>query len=350
LKPLVALLLLLPPTMTMGTWCPTWCLAADHEYMVPAQPPADHEYMVPEESKTVAQWAEELNSEEFRQQWHAAYVLGTLGRQAAPAVPALHAVLDVNSGKNEYARSMAAWALGRIGAAAEAEIPFLRETMRSTKLLAVRRSTAEALGSFGPAAKPAVSDLVKMLDNDDDITRVNAAVALWKIDRHPKAVPALLAMLRQGDPSQTFAAADALGQMETEAAAVAPALIEALHAPVGDVRRAAARSLGQLGKAAFPAIEKAKALQDPDAETRRMVVEALSWMGPDAADHEYMVPALKAALGDESPAVRREAARALGNLGAEAQAARDALEKAASDPQEDVRTAAGKALRRIRGE
>ena len=119
-------------------------------------------------------------------------------------------------------------------------------------------------------------------------------MALWKIDRHPKAVPALLEMLRHGDPSQAYAAAVALGQMEEEADRLAPALIEALHAPAADVRRAAARSLGQLGKAAFPALKKANALQDPDAEVRRMVIEALSWMGPDA------VPALIAALKDSA--------------------------------------------------
>ena len=55
-------------------------------------------------------------------------------------------------------------------------------------------------------------------------------------------------------------------------------------------------------------------------------------------------------MKDASPAVRRAAARALGNLGAEAQPARSALETAASDPQEDVRAAAAKALQRIRGE
>ena len=270
--------------------------------------------------------------------------LVTLGPQAAAAVPALHAVLDVKSGANEYARSMAAWALGRIGTAAAAEIPFLIETMRATKLLAVRRSTAEALGNFGPAAKPAVSELLKMLNNDDEITRVNAAVALWKIDRHPKAVPALLELLRQGNSSQAYAAAVALGDMGQEAKTIAPALIEALHSPSADVRRAASRSLGQLGNAAFPALTKAKALQDPDAQARRMVIEALSWMGPDA------VPALIFAMKDASPAVRRSAARALGNLGSEAKPARSALEAAASDPQADVRAAAAKALQRIRGE
>ncbi len=290
------------------------------------------------------QGEKEADAAEFRQQWHAAYVLGTLGPKAAPAVPALHAVLDVKSGKNEYARSMAAWALGRIGPAAEAEIPFLIETMQSTTLLAVRRSTAEALGNFGAAARPAVGELLKMLDNDDEVTRVNAAVALWKIDRHPKAVPALLEMLRRGDASQAYPAAVALGHIGQEAERIAPALIAALHAPSADVRRAAARSLGQLGKAAFPALNTAKALQDPDAEARRMVIEALSWMGPEA------VPALMAALKDASPAVRRAAARALGNLGAAAQRARPALEAAASDPQEDVRAAAAKALRRMGGE
>ncbi len=228
-----------------------------------AQPPAGPE------GKSVKHWADQLKSTEFREQWYAAYVLGTLGPQAAPAASALHAVLEVKS-NNEYSRSMAAWALGRIGPAAEPEIRFLTETMRTTTLLAVRRSTVEALGNFAAAAKPAVSELLKMLGNDDEITRVNASVALWKIDRHPKALPALLEMLRPGNSSQAYAAAVALGQMEEEADVAAPALIAALHAPAADVRRAAARSLGQLGKAAFPALQKANALRDPDANVRRL--------------------------------------------------------------------------------
>jgi HEAT repeat protein len=298
---------------------------------------------------SVAHWTEQLAATDFRDRWYAGYMLGTLGPAAASAVPMLHKVLEKKS-EHEYVRGMAAWALGRIGPAAASEIPLLRETMHSQGHLAVRRASVESLGDFGAAAKPVLPDLVKLLSDDDPTTRVNTAVALWKIDRHPKAVPALVEMLRHGTPPEPYLAAAAMGQMEADAAAVAPALIEALHHSDGDVRRAASRSLGQLaghprsGSAVLPAIGHAKALEDPDPEARRLVIEALGSMGPAA------VTPLIAALKDESPPVRRAAARALGNLGRDARPALSALETAASDPREDVRNAAAKALRQIRGE
>jgi HEAT repeat protein len=296
----------------------------------PAKPPA----------KSVEHWIEQLSSDDFRDRWYAGYVLGTLGPEAAPAVPTLHKVLEKKS-EHEYVRGMAAWALGRIGPAAEAEIPLLGQTMHSVGHLAVRRASAESLGNFGPVAKPIAKDLATLLTNDDAITRVNAAVALWKIDRDAKALPALQKMLHDGPAPEPYLAAVAMGQMEPDAATVAPALIEALHSADRDVRRAAARSLGQLGKSAFPALGKAKALQDPDPEARRLVIEALSWMGQAA------VAPLTAALKDKSADVRRAAARSLGNLGKDAQSAVPALEIAASDPVEEVRTAALKARNQI---
>ena len=301
------------------------------------QPPAGAE------SKVVQRWCEELKSKEFRQQWHAAYVLGTLGPQAAEAVPALHAVLDVKSGANEYARSMAAWALGRIGPAAESEIPFLIETMHATKLVAVRRSTAVALGNFGPAAKAAVSELVKMLGNEDEIVRVNAAVALWKIKGHPKAVPALLEMLRRAEPAQAYPAAVALGQMEKEADTVAPALIEALHSPSADVRRAASPLVGPVGQGGLSSVGQGPGTQGQGPR------------GPPPGDRGPELDGADRGAGLDCRAERRESAGppvgrpALGNVGDQAKAALAALEAAASDPQEEVRTAAAKALQQIRG-
>jgi HEAT repeat protein len=294
-------------------------------------------------AESAQHWTEQLTAADFRDRWHAAYMLGTLGADSAAAVPQLHKILEKKS-EHEYVRGMAAWALGRVGSAAESEIPLLSETMHSRGHLAVRRASVESLGNFGEAAKSVVPQLVKLLDDDDAATRVNTAIALWKIDRHAKAVPALVEMLKSGDSPEPYLAATALGQMQSAAAAVAPALIDALHSTDGDIRRAAARSLGQLGKAAFPALAQAKALQDPDPEARRLVIESLGGMGADA------VSPLIASLKDKEPSIRRAAARALGNLGSDARSALPALEAAVSDPDETVRDAGFKARKRIRGE
>jgi HEAT repeat protein len=291
----------------------------DSKTNVAANPPAE----------SAQHWTEQLAAADFRDRWYAAYMLGTLGPDAAAAVPTLHKVLEKKA-EHEYVRGMAAWALGRIGPAAESEIPLLGETMHSRGHLAVRRASVESLGNFGAAAKPVVPELVKLQADDDATTRVNTAVALWKIGRHPKAVPALLEMLRSGASPEPYLAATALGHMQPEAAAVAPGLIAALHSSDGDFRRAAARSLGQLGKAAFPALGQAKALEDADPEARRLVIEAVAGMGAVA------VNPLIAALKDKSPAVRRAAARALGNLGGDARSALPALEAAVSDPDETL--------------
>ena len=73
-----------------------------------------------------------------------------------------------------------------------------------------------------------------------------------------------------------------MGQVGGEDEAVA-ALIAALDHGDADVRRAAARSLGQSPTAALPELEKAVA--EGNARTRRGAVEALAWIGPPAVKH-----------------------------------------------------------------
>jgi HEAT repeat protein len=295
------------------------------------------------EGKTVEQWAAQLADKDIRARWYASYVLGQLGPKAAEAVAPLHKILETRS-ENEYVRGNAAWALGRICRSPETEIPLLTETLQSQGHISVRRNSAEALGNYGEAAKAAVPRLVKALDDADLVTQVNAAVALWKIERHPKAVPALVEILRRGKSPGPYQVAVALGRLGADPESVAPALVEALHHPDADVRRAAARSIGQIGRPAFAALKAQKALDDPSEEVRCLVVESLAWMGPEA------VKPLIAALSDKGSSVRRAAARALGELGPDAIAAENALVETVNDPKAEVRDAAAKALRQIRVE
>ena len=74
---------------------------------------------------------------------------------------------------------------------------------------------------------------------------------------------------------------------------------------------------------------------------RRYAIEALEWIGAEA------VPALVLGLSDPAPAVRREAARALGRLGPVAAAARAPLLQAVADPDAQVRQEAAAACKSV---
>ena len=64
----------------------------------------------------------------------------------------------------------------------------------------MRRAAAEVLGGLGPAAKDAVPDLVKLLDDPDEGVRWAAASALGGIGPAAKdAAPDLVKLLKDPD-------------------------------------------------------------------------------------------------------------------------------------------------------
>jgi HEAT repeat protein len=90
-------------------------------------------------------------------------------------------------------------------------------------------------------------------------------------------------------------------------------LIAKLSNTDSDVRRAAAKELGELGgeaRAAVPALTRA--LGDRDLFVRRFAAEALGKIGPDARD---AIPKLGQATGDARKEVALAAVDALGKLG-----------------------------------
>ncbi len=96
---------------------------------------------------------------------------------------------------------------------------------------------------------------------------------------------------------------------------------------VVDLPRSAAGSLAQIGPAAIPALKEA--LVDDNPQVRRQAAQALGKMGPDAAP---AVSELTHALSDADPTVREAAAQALGKIGPAAAPAISELIKVLEEP------------------
>ena len=107
-----------------------------------------------------------------------------------------------------------------------------------------KQGLAYMLGSIGPDAKPAVHELLKLLDHEDRIVRVTAAYALWNIDgQFDVALPVFLEALRSGDP---YPAVTFLGEIGPAAKAAAPELAKLLDDNDAGVRTATAKALKKI--------------------------------------------------------------------------------------------------------
>ena len=271
----------------------------------------------------------------------AARALGRIGRPAAEALPELLARLgddreDVRAeaaraawsvgltrdqgpalaanmeSPDEYVRHFAVWAAGQIGAAGAEAVPALLEMLEreeghaagpaalSLRRLAAmdgglvrslaaplreadrdrRARAARNLGKLGPAAAPAVDDLVRVLEDPEENVRAEAVIALGRI----------------------------------ASAAAVPALVDRLRRDNGWVREEAARALGRIGPSARAAVpDLMHALRRDDPPVRRQAARALGRLGSEAA---LAIPALKEALRDAEESVQAEAGKALESLGA----------------------------------
>ena len=186
---------------------------------------------------------------------------------------------------------------------------------------AVRLTAMEILGEMGPAAKPALDDLVKAVDDADPVCRTEAAVALSALgaDAAP-AVPALRKLLAD----ETMPAQN---------------------------RYPAAYALGSIGPEAKPALDELRALEKSADELMATVAvwAALKISPADAELEAAAVPLLRKALRADREIVRLEAAVALGDIGHLAKAAIPILELVSEDDQSrGVRQAAAAALAKIR--
>jgi HEAT repeat protein len=207
----------------------------------------------------------------------AAMVLADFGPAAKDAVPAL---LELFKDSDPYIPSYAAFALwqiarheraipaliehgaseflGQIGPEAKAAVPALTKAALSKEATSSWGPSAsfraaraiEALGNIGAEAKSAIP-IIRPFLKTDDVRKVAAALALWRLERSPDAVPALIEAVQSqkyldggtGDHLVRWRAADALRDIGPEAKAAIPALRAALYDEDMTVRHAAAAAL-----------------------------------------------------------------------------------------------------------
>ncbi|HZU37548.1 MAG TPA: HEAT repeat domain-containing protein, partial [Gemmataceae bacterium] len=316
-------------------------------------------------------------------------VLIHLGARAAPAVPALIKAVQAR-------RVLAAMALGAIGPAAKDAVPALRQALADKKTTtdlignadpalsrlgitkpSLAGAAAAALEQIGPAAEPAIPELIATLKHPQADARYQAAHALGRLASDAPEVPPALARVMRDDKEDPLIRAEAIEALGQLGKAALPSLIDGLKLRLADLRAAAARNLGRIAPLPPEAIKAlAHVLADPEPAVRmasaRVLSQAADQALPTIGELERallmkgqtaeVVDALAQALanlGDkgsavllkglsaQSPAVRRGCARALGMTASLPTGAIHALTEAVNDTDEGVRVAAAEALGRL---
>jgi HEAT repeat protein len=160
--------------------------------------------------------------------------LAKFGEQAQRTLPVLRAALKDAALKDddESVRSEAVHAVLQVGPQPASDVAALIDSLQD-ELDVVRFHAAVALGDFGRGAQSAAPALIHAARWDEDAAvRVEAAVALRKIEGHgPLAIQTLVEALGNDNELVCWIAADALGELGPEAREAIPALQQALRRP-----------------------------------------------------------------------------------------------------------------------
>jgi len=262
-----------------------------------------------------------LKSKDGWKRYFSAYELQKLGPRALGAVPDLIEALD---DPDERVRGAAWGALRSVGPQV---IPDLRKALKDNRPN-VRAGAVGTLGQFQQEGKAAVPELIEALRDESVLVRRNAAWALGRIGPASKgAVLALADALKDPDRRKT----------SSEAC----------------VSQWAALSLGVLGPLAKPAIPAlVDALKGDDLELRCLALSTLGRIGPEA---KGAVPAILEAFETKdvanprlAPLIRRAAISALGQIGDGAESVLSAIAEALHADDEETRSEAAKASKKIR--
>lgn len=329
-----------------------------------------------------------LESENDEAKKAGAGILGAWGSHAKPALPRLKELLKAKSIKVAVAAAAAvasidgAWAAG----AGAGELAALADRAAKTKDKMALLHAAFVQAALGQEA--GLATLLKALGDSETGAETSERVDSEWIGRllaqlGPRAKPGVGELIRiletlstpahtsRHDPSSGKAVIDVLAAIGPGAERAVPCLGRILlHSDFGsEAPSSAAAALGRIGPAAAPAVPLlVRSIEDHyDENLRAEVAEALGLIGPTAkealptlvwatgydqpplvqlraaqalvrldAPGAKWLARLAAFMDDPDPAIRRQAVRALQELGPAARPAAKALEKARKDRHEAV--------------
>lgn len=242
-------------------------------------------------------------------------VLGAIGPGAKEAVPALIETIEQNRDKNHYRSKMKAWhaavALCKIGVSDESTVSLLVESLADPS-----EESSQALGLLGPKAIEALPRLRRLLSSEESRTRIEAALAVSRIDpTDTEIIPVLAKSLT--DPQGVY--------------------------PEGETMHASRvlSAIGERSKSALPALRSLL-----DYETEVSASAALAIYRIQTGDQQALTSLIVTLESGDSSGLR-EAIQALGSIGPPAKAALPKLRQIARTNFGYAREAAQIAIRSI---
>jgi HEAT repeat protein len=195
--------------------------------------------------------------------------------------------------------------------AAPPTLPELTETLNSTDE-ATKLQALDRLGARGVGGADAVAAVAELLNDRSPAVRAHAVQALGAIGTPAKpVVPALVELLKDSDATVRRQVVRAVGRIRPGPGVMVPLCVKLLEDADAGVRMRVLNAIAEAGAQAVPGL--VEAMKNDKAAYWACLV--LREMGPAA---KSAIPALTEKLRDPRPEIRREAALALGAIGAAA--------------------------------
>jgi HEAT repeat protein len=193
-----------------------------------------------------------------------------------------------------------------------------------------------------PRPKETLPIFTAAMKDEDALTRVQAAQAVWQINhKADEVLPVFMEVVKNTKEhalalNQTLAA---LNEMGPEAKTAVPALVDLLKAPNNNLYvYNVANTLGTIGAPSVPALAELLANKDTEQRLLYPVIQALGRVGPEGAE-----PLIKA-IDHENVAIRAQVVINIGQMGPGAKAAVPKLAELAKGGDANLRNNAINAL------